>query len=61
MVLGIISFISFIVGLVLFFYGNDDGNLLWFALGIVLFSIGILGTIAFIGINLDTIKNWFKI
>lgn len=61
MVLGIISLISFIVGLVFYFHGDDDGNLLWYALGIVLVSIGILGTISFIGINLDTIKNWFKI
>lgn len=61
MVLGIISLISFIAGLVFYFYGDDDGNLLWLALGIVLLSIGLLGIIGFIGVNLDTIKNWFKI
>ena len=61
MVLGIICFISFIVGLLLLFYDNDDFNLLWSALGIVLVSIGSLGTISFIVINLYTIINWFKI
>ena len=61
MITGIISLIVFIVGFLLFFYGNDDGNLLWLTLGIILCCIGLFGIIAFIGINLDTIKSWFTI
>ena len=59
--MGIISLIVFIGGFFLLFYGNDDGNLLWLTLGIVMCVIGIFGIIAFVGINLDTIKNWFTI
>ena len=61
MIMGIISLIIFIVGFFLLFYGNDDGNLLLLTLGIIISVIGIFGLIAFIGINLDTIKSWFTI
>lgn len=61
MIMGIISLIIFIVGFFLLFYGNDDGNLLMLTLGIVMCVIGLFGLIAFIGINLDTIKSWFTI
>lgn len=60
MIMGIISLIIFIVGFLLF-YGNDDGNLLILTLGIIMCSIGLIGLIAFIGINLDTIESWFTI
>lgn len=61
MIMGIISLIIFIVGFFLLFYGNDDGNLLLLTLGIIMCVIGMFGLIAFIGINLDTIKSWFTI
>lgn len=61
MIMGIISLIIFIVGFFLLFYGNDDNNLLMLALGIIMCFIGLFGIIAFIGINLDTIKSWFTI
>lgn len=61
MIMGIISLIIFIVGFFLLFYGNDDGNLLILTLGIIMCVIGLFGIISFIGINLDTIKNWFTI
>lgn len=61
MIMGIISLIIFIVGFFLLFYGNDDNDLLWFSLGMVLSFIGFCGIIAFIGINLDVIKSWFTI
>lgn len=61
MIMGIISLIFFIVGFFLLFYGSDDGNLLLLTLGIIMSVIGIFGLIAFIGINLDTIKSWFTI
>ena len=61
MIIGIISLIIFIVGFFLLFYGNDDGNLLMLTLGIIMCVIGLFGIITFIGINLDTIKNWFTI
>lgn len=61
MIAGIISLIIFMVGFFLLFYGNDDGDLLMFTLGIIICVIGFFGTIAFIGINLDTIKSWFTI
>ena len=61
MIVGIISLIISIIGLFLLFYGNDDGNLLMLTLGIIMCVIGLFGIIAFIGINLDTIKNWFTI
>ena len=61
MIMGIFSLIVFISGFFLLFYGNDDGNLLWFTLGIVMCVIGLFGTITFVDINLDTIKNWFTI
>ena len=61
MIMGIISLIIFIAGFFLLFYGNDDGNLLILTLGIIMCVIGLFGLIAFIGINLDTIKSWFTI
>lgn len=61
MLMGIICLIIFIVGFLLLFYGNDDNNLLFITLGLILTSIGLIGIIAFIGINLDTIKEWFKL
>ena len=61
MIMGIISLIIFIVGFFLLFYGNDDGNLLLLTLGIIMCVIGMFGLIAFIGLNLDTIKSWFTI
>ena len=61
MIIGIISLIIFIIGFFLLFYGNDDGNLLMLTWGIIICVIGLFGIIAFIGINLDTIKNWFTI
>ena len=61
MIMGIISLIIFIVGFILLFYGNDDNDLLLFALGIIMSFIGMFGLIAFIDINLDTIVSWFKI
>ena len=61
MVMGIISLIIFIVGFFLLFYGNDDNNLLLLTLGMIMCAIGVFGLIAFIGINLDTIKSWFII
>lgn len=61
MIMGIISLIIFIVGFFLLFYGDDDNNLLLFALGTIMSIMGIFGLIAFIGINLDTIKSWFTI
>lgn len=61
MLLGIICLIIFIAGFILLFYGNDDNDLLCFTLGLILTSIGLIGIIAFIGINLDTIKEWFKL
>ena len=61
MILGIICLILVIGGFFLSIYGNDDGNFLRLALGIVLISIGIVGMITFIGINSDTIKSWFRI
>lgn len=61
MIMGIINLIIFIVGFFLLFYGNDDGNLLILTLGIIMCVIGLFGIISFIGINLDTIKNWFTI
>lgn len=61
MIMGIISLIIFIVGFFLLFYGNDDGNLLLLTLGIIMSVIGLCGLLVFIGVNLDTIKNWFRI
>ena len=61
MIIGIINLIIFIAGFFLLFYGNDDGNLLLFTLGIIMCFIGLFGIITFIGINLDTIESWFTI
>ncbi len=61
MIMGIINLIIFIVGFFLSFYENDEGNLLLLTLGMIMCAIGLLGLIAFIGINLDTIKSWFTI
>ena len=61
MIAGIICLVIFIVGIFLLFYGNDDGNLLLLTLGIIMSVIATFGLIAFIGINLDTIKSWFTI
>ena len=61
MIIGIICLIIFIAGFFLLFYGSDNDNILCITLGIVFTIIGLIGIIAFIGINLDTIKEWFKI
>lgn len=61
MIMGILCLIIFIVGFFLLFYGNDDGDLLLLTLGIIMCVIGLFGLIAFVGINIDAIKNWFKI
>ena len=61
MILGIISLILFIIGLPIMFYGGDDGDLSYFILGLAMTIFGFVGIIAFIGINQDTIINWFKV
>lgn len=61
MIMGIISLIFIIIGFLLLFYGNDDGNLIWFTLGMVLCVVGLVGIFMFVGINMDTIKEWFRI
>ena len=61
MIIGIISLIVFIAGFILLFYGNDDGDLLLFTLGIIMSCIGFFGIISFIGINIEIIKQWFTI
>ena len=61
MIMGIISLIFLIIGFLLIFYGNDEGYLLFLSLGIILTCLGVFGIIAFIGINLDIIINWFSL
>jgi hypothetical protein len=61
MIIGIISLIVFIVGFILLLYGGDEGDLLLFALGIIMSCIGFFGIIFFIGINIEIIKQWFTI
>ena len=55
MVLGIISFVCFILGFVLCSYSTEKDISFIFAFGLVLVVIRFLGMFVFIGTNVDTI------
>jgi hypothetical protein len=61
MILGIISFVCFILGIVLCSYATERDISFIVDFGLVLVVIGFFGIIIFIGSNIDTIIKYFKI
>lgn len=61
MILGIISFVCFILGIVLCSYAAERDISFIVDFGLVLVVIGFFGIIIFIGSNIDTIIKYFKI
>lgn len=61
MILGIISFVCFILGIVLCSYATEKDISFIVDFGLILVVIGLSGTFVFIGTNIDTIIKYFKI
>lgn len=61
MTLGILSILSFIIGILLVWYACDNENYLCIFIGVPMLIFGFTGIMIFIGVNAENIKQWFTV